>query len=247
MNRLDRRSFLKACCGGAAASVAMWPWLKAAADASGSSDEFFILIHASGGWDITLWSDPRNERRGLVEPASTDNTATDGIKHWTNAPLDADTNTFELVRPPNSNLVLGPTIGDLLSHVDRLCIINGLAMNTVSHPDGTAYSATGRHLAGGHAVASSVDTMLANELGTGQLFPSVSVQYPSSFVGNLDRRAVPLRVSTIGTLAKSLTRSTSYEIAAERDAVTVMLSQEAQELADPVSYTHLTLPTIYSV
>ena len=31
---------------------------------------------------------------------------------------------------------------------DRITVINGLAMNTVTHPDGTAFSATGRHPAG---------------------------------------------------------------------------------------------------
>ena len=34
------------------------------AAAKHASDELFIFIHASGGWDVTLWSDPRNERAG---------------------------------------------------------------------------------------------------------------------------------------------------------------------------------------
>jgi len=105
-------------------------------------------------------------------------------------------------------------------------------MNTVSHPDGTAFVATGRHLAGGHAAASSVDTMVANELGVLQLFPAVSVNFPSYFVGEgLDRRAVPLRIGSVGTVSKTLTRSATYDTMADRDAVTALLTEEAADLA----------------
>src|SRR5258705_6288228 len=107
--------------------------------------------------------------------------------------------------------VCGPGIVALIDMCDRLTIVNGLAMNTVSHPDDTAFSATGRHLAGGRAVAASIDVAIANELGQQQLLPDVAVQFPSSFVGErLDRRAIPLRVASAATLAKSLSRSDAY-------------------------------------
>jgi hypothetical protein len=232
---MKRRTFLKVLGGAAAAGVASAPFLRALADPPSGQNEFFIFIHASGGWDVTLWSDPRNERVGLVEPASTDNTDFTVIRRYASAPLDADSQTFQLVRPSGSNITFGPTIGDLGDHYDRICLINGIAMNTVSHPDGTAFSATGRHLAGGRVPASSIDTMVANEFGTGQLFPVVSVNFPSSFVGNLDRRAMPLRVGAIGSIAKSLTRSNSFDNAYDRDQVTALLSREAEDLAQ-ISY-----------
>jgi hypothetical protein len=230
---ISRRHFLKVLgSAGAGMAAAQLPLMEAFAAAPAASDEFFIFVHASGGWDVTLWSDPRNERKGIVEPASTDNTDLTALTHWKSVALDADTNTFQLLTPSApSPFVFGPGIGSLIDLYDRLCLVNGLAMNTVSHPDGTAYSATGRHLAGGHAVASSVDTMVANELGTSQLFPAVSVNFPSYFVGELDRRAVPLRIGSIGTVAKALTRSTLYDTMADRDAVTTLLSEEAQDLA----------------
>jgi hypothetical protein len=116
---------------------------------------------------------------------------------------------------------------------DRLCVVNGLAMNTVSHPDGTAFSATGRHLVGARVPASSVDTILAGELGREQTFPAVSVQFPSSFAGEpgLDRRAVPLVVGQIGTVSRSLTRAKAYDTDADRDAVTALLGRESAALA----------------
>jgi uncharacterized protein (DUF1501 family) len=230
---LSRRHFLKVLgAGGAGMAAAQMPLMRAFAATPAASDEFFIFIHASGGWDVTLWADPRNQLAGIVEPASTDNTDISALTHWQGTTLQGSTQTFQILQPAGSNLMFGPGIGSLIDNYDRLCVFNGLAMNTVSHPDGTAFSATGRHLAGGHAVASSVDTMVANEVGTTQLFPAVSVNFPSYFVGDgLDRRAVPLRIGSIGTIAKCLTRSTLYDTASDRDSVTAMLSEEAQELA----------------
>jgi uncharacterized protein (DUF1501 family) len=110
-------------------------------------------------------------------------------------------------------------------------------MNTVSHPDGTAFSATGRHLVGGRVPASSIDTVIANELGKEQTFPVVSVQFPSSYAGdNLDRRVVPLTVGNVSTLSRALTRSGLYDSEAERDEVTALLSKEAHDIAQRSEY-----------
>lgn len=224
---MNRRRALHLLGGGAAAVFgprAVW--------SASAPDEMFIFIHAAGGWDVTLWADPRNERKGLVEPASTSNTEIGGLDRWKSVTLDGDTDTFEILAPSDSTLRLGPAIGDLYDLRDRLTIINGLAMNTVSHADGIVYSATGRHLAGGHAPAPSIDVVIANELGTSQLLPGVSVQFPSSFVGeNLDRRAIPLRIDNVAAIAKSLARGNAYLDDDDRKAITTLLTNEAQELS----------------
>ena len=233
MTSVTRRHFLKVLStAGAGFAAAQLPLMRAFAAAPQASDEFFIFIHASGGWDVTLWSDPRNEQKGIVEPAATDNTDITQLHKWVGQTLSGATQTFQIVQPAGCNIPFGPGIGNLVDNFDRLTLVNGLAMNTVSHPDGTTFSATGRHLAGGHPVASSIDTMLANELGTSQLFPAVSVNFPSYFVGEgLDRKAVPLRIGSIGTVSKALNRPNDFDNAADRDGVTAMLSQEAQDLA----------------
>lgn len=226
-----RRTFLKVLGSVGAAGFASQPLLRAFADPPAASDEFFVLIHASGGWDVTLSLDPRNERRGLIEPGSSDTIDTGPIRLWRNAPLDADSSTFEIVQPSGSSLRLGPAIGRLAEMPDRLTVINGLAMNTVSHTDGTFFAATGRHLAGGKPVASSIDTMLANEFGRETLLPTVSVSYPSTYVGDdLDARVSPLRVSSVDTLSRMLNRSNVNTTAADRLAVTALLTEEAREL-----------------
>ena len=234
----SRRTFLKALSGAAVAAATPLRALTAmAATAAPNDGEFFVFIHAAGGWDVTLWADPRNEKKGLVAPASTENTDTSQVRHWKDAPLDGATRTFEPIRAPRGGQVFGPGIGDLLDMADRLTVVNGLSMNTVSHPDGTAFSATGRHLVGGRAPASSIDTMVANELGREQTFPAVSVQYPSSYVGDdLDRRCVPLVVGSIGTISRTLSRSGIYDSEDDREAVTALLGKEARSLAARSEY-----------
>lgn len=239
---MKRRTFLKVVGAGLGATLVTSPVARALADeVPGNSldhaGHFFVFVHAAGGWDVTLWADPRNEKVGLVVPASTENTDTGALKRWVDAPLEGDVRTFQPVRPAGSNIVFGPGIGDLADHFDRLTVVNGLAMNTVSHPDGTSFSATGRHLVGGRAPASSIDTMMANEFGREQTFPAVSLQFPSAYVGeNLDRRVVPLSVGSVATLGRTLTRSGLYESEAEREEVTALLSREAADIARRSEY-----------
>ncbi len=229
----SRRNFLKIV-GSLGAAAAASPLYRAFAGPGAGTDEFFVFIHAQGGWDVTLGLDPRNEKTGLIVPATTKNIDYASLTRWENdsAALDGDEYSFRIVQPAGSKIPFGPAIGDLANHYDRLTVVNGLAVNTVSHPDGTVFAATGRHLAGGRVAATSIDTMMANEFGAEQLFPAVSIRYPSSFVGQtLDRRAMPLLVDSIGSMGKSLVRSTRYELPEDRAAVTSMLTDEANDLA----------------
>lgn len=236
--RTHRRTFLKVLAAGATSAVAGLPTIDSLADITAANDsEFFICIIALGAWDVTLWSDPRNEMKGIIHPASTENTDTAPLKRWVDAPLEGGFKTFELIRPANSSLVFGPGIGDLVEMVDRITLVNGLEMNTVAHPDGQLYSTTGRHPQGGRVAASSVDTILSNEMGREQLFPTVSVRFPSAYIGeNLDRRVVPLAIDDVGSISRTLSRDEAYDRDPERDRVTAMLSEEASDLAKRSTY-----------
>lgn len=230
---MQRRTFLKALL---LAGMPMRVLADESTKAGAPPGEFFVFIHASGGWDVTLWADPRNEKKGIIHPASSENTDPSQVRHWVDAPMEDGTRTFEMVKA-KSGAHFGPGIGDLLDVSDRITVVNGLAMNTVSHPDGSAFSATGRHLVGGRSPAPSIDTMVANELGREQLFPIVSVAFPSAYVGDvLDRRVVPLTVGQIGSVSRSLARTQIYDADTDRDEVTAMLSQEANDLAARSAY-----------
>jgi hypothetical protein len=230
---MDRRSFLKALGAvGAAASVTGGPIFDALADPPVASDDFFIFIHAAGAWDVTVGLDPRNEERGIIDPATTTYVNDAPIRRWVGRDLGGGVETFEIVEPPGTNFRWGPAVGNLVDIASRCTVFSGLATNTVSHPDGTFFASTGRHLAGGKPIAASIDTMVANEFGRAQLFPSVSVQFPSTFLGeNLDARSSPLRLATVDTVSKVLNRQNQNTLAADRDAVTAMLTLEAQELS----------------
>jgi uncharacterized protein (DUF1501 family) len=248
MMNAGRRSFLKALAAIGAGSVVSAPLFRAVAGPSAASDEFFIFIHALGGWDVTLCTDPRWEEAGLVNPASTLNSDITAIRNWTNgaAALSDGSFSFQPIRPDGTPFVLGPTIGNMLKHVSRMTLINGISTNTVSHPDGQTYAVTGRHLNGGRPNQSSIDCCVANELGTEMLLPVVSVQFPSYSLGSqMDARVTPLRISSIGTVAKSLSRPTLYDTADERRNVGIVLSEEAKDLAaisnDPSAYQSLAL------
>jgi hypothetical protein len=236
--RPTRRTFLKVFCAGAASAIAGLPTVESLADvATGNQDEFFVFLIALGGWDVTLWSDPRNEMKGIVHPASTENTDTGPLQRWVDAPLEGGFRTFELVRPRGSNMVFGPGIGELADMADRITLVNGLEMNTVAHPDGQLFSTTGRHPQGGRVAASSVDTVLSNELGREQMLPTVSVRFPSAYVGEgLDRRVVPLAIDDVGSISRTLSRAQTYDANPERDRVTALLSEEARDLEKRSTY-----------
>ncbi|WP_394827160.1 DUF1501 domain-containing protein [Pendulispora albinea] len=240
MNKSSRRSFLKALAGSGVAALASTPLVHALAAPGGdakTSDEFFLLLHALGGWDVTLSLDPRWDEVGLIDPATTANTNTLGIRLWENdtKKLSDGGYSFQPIRPKDTPFVFGPAIGSLadLDLVSRLCVVNGLATNTVSHPDGQTYAVTGRHLNGGRPNQSSIDVCCANEFGTEQLLPVVSVEYPSYLLGSeLSSKARPLRISKVGTMALSLSRATAFDTQAERNNVNAVLTEEAAELAE---------------
>lgn len=235
--KTTRRTFLKVVTGGLLGAMTGLPRFAMADIAQQKGDDFFVFIIALGGWDVTLWADPRNEQKGLVHPASTANTDTSQLKRWVDAPLADNEKTFQLVRPKGSSLVFGPGIGDLADVPDRITVVNGLAMNTVAHPDGQTFSATGRHPQGGRVAASSIDTVVSNELGREQLMPTVSIRFPSAYVGdNLDRRVVPLAIDDVGGIARTVARGGQYDAAPERDRVTALLSEEARDLAKRSTY-----------
>src|SRR6516162_5169939 len=92
--RPTRRSFLRAAAGSAFALAAS-PLPRALADTPSGEGEFFVFIHASGGWDVTLWADPRNEKRGIVDPATPENTDIGPVKLWKTATAAGDIDSFQ--------------------------------------------------------------------------------------------------------------------------------------------------------
>jgi hypothetical protein len=214
----------------------MAPLMRALAKEPSARSEHFIFIHQFGGWDVTLWSDPRNERKGLVDPTTTDFQLTHGLKAWRDAPFGAGKKTFQMLT--RAGFPFGPAIGpSLLEMTDRFCLLNGVAMNTVNHEDGMYYATSGRHLSGTQPVEASMEVRMASEFGQDALIPAMSVGFPSAFTGpRLAPWSKPLRVPSIEQVESSLKRSDLYASATDRDAVSSLLAAEAAELADRSAY-----------
>src|SRR6185436_186385 len=70
-----------------------------------------------------------------------------------------------------------------------------------------------------------------------QTFPSISIQFPSSYAGDhLDRRASPLMIDRVGSIAAVLSRAPQPFADGDAAAVTAVLSTEATTLAARSAY-----------
>jgi uncharacterized protein (DUF1501 family) len=232
MNQMYRRSFLKALGTSAGAAAISSPVLHALGDTPGNTKDRFIFIHQRGGWDVTLCTDPRNHDVGIVDAATTDLVNIAGVTGWTPEPSGK---AFKVIE--RGGFRFGPAMGSLLEKSARMTVINGIAMNTVSHFDGTYFSTTGRHVEGGRPVGTSMDTLMANEFGSADVIPVLSVDYASTFLDpQLSRSVVPLRVNSIAAVGKSLTRFTQNTSDKERDRVRDLLARESSRLAESSFY-----------
>lgn len=233
MNAFNRRSFLRVLGAAAASSAVSLPVVRALAEAPKTplrKDDAFIVIHAAGGWDVTLWADPRNAPDGIIDPATEDVVDVAGVKHWTPKAIAGGRSSFQIVE--RGTMRLGPAMGDLADRASKITIVNGISMETVSHPDGAYYSSTGRHLAGGRPLQTSIDTIFAGEVGPEDLLPLVSIQFPSTFLSStLDVRATPLQMATVGSVGGSLARSNLFTTSEDRNGATMLLAEEAAGLA----------------
>lgn len=169
--RWTRRDFLRAMLltSGAAAfgSVSMGQIGRALASTinPGAPDHRrrFIFCYFNGGWDVLLGADPRDpsvftdENRGqtLIQPAY------DRLP-GAFAQAGADRNGYLL--DPERGLAMGPAAEPVWRHRDSMCVLRGVAMNTVTHEVGRRYLLTGRMPSGLLARGSSVPTEIAAQL-----------------------------------------------------------------------------------
>lgn len=206
-----RRDFLKMCLGaasGMAAFSALGPLARLArADTPNPKDRHYILVYFAGGWDILLGLDPR-------DPAK-----------FTNGNLNATriqpgyellrTNAVATTRTPysmaqngplrvsRSGLVLGPHIGDLFNHADKLCVVRGISMDTLTHDSGRRRFLTGKPPSGIQARGSSGTAWLASRLGADDPIPNLSVRV-ESFNVELPDYASAVTVDSVSDLVTAL-------------------------------------------
>lgn len=195
-----RRDFLRRALflGGAAAGLAglgmVDPIVRLArAQRPDAEPRYFVFCYFSGGWDILLGLDPRDPR-----------VFTDGNLRTTRIQpgYGLITGDRDLIRAPNG-MTFGPFIGDLVQHADRIAVVRGMSMDTLTHEVGRRRFITGKPPSGLTARGSSCATTLAARLGEQDAIPNLAVQHESY---NVDQPfyASALGVNSVADLLRAL-------------------------------------------
>ncbi len=204
---LNRRQMLQGLLGGGAGLSALWglggslhpfsPLARAAG--SDLKDRNFIFCYFSGGWDGLLALDPRDTA------LFSDDRVTDTLINTGYGQLESvnEAGNNELISTSVDGMVFGPYIGKLADHADKLSVVRGMSMETLTHQVGYRRFLTGKPPSGLSARGSSAATWLASYLGEDELIANLSVQVESY---NVDQPtfASALKVGSVSDLIVAL-------------------------------------------
>lgn len=211
-------------------SSALWSSLSHAlqpgAPVATVSDRYFLFVYFAGGWDMLLSTDPRdpvqfnegNASKTQILPAY------DKLKTGT-----AASNQPQVVATSDGGTaLLGPYFGQMIGQFkkNRVALVRGMSMDTVTHEVGRRRYLTGKPPSGLLARGSSGATWLATLLGAEQLVPNLAVRCESY---NVDQPnfATGMKVSSVGDLTRALKASVTNLSAKNQQLVDAFLAQEA--------------------
>ena len=126
----------------------------------------------------------------------------------------------------DSGLYLGPYIGDLANHHEKLAVVRGMSMETLTHEAGRRRFITGKLPAGLLARGSSGATWLASYQGDGEVIPNLSLGVESYNV-DLPAAFSALRVSGVLDLVRALGPGPSALSEGEERQLDDLLAQAA--------------------
>lgn len=196
---MQRRSLLKLLLagGGVAALGGIAPLLQlATASESSLKPRYFIFVYFTGAWDVLLSLDPRDPTY-FNEESMAKTLILPGYELQVNVPATGYL-PFQA-----GNLYLGPYIGELSRHAQRLAIVRGMSMDTLTHEVGRRRFLTGKPPSGLSARGSSVATWLAALLGKENLIPNLSSNVEAYNVDQ-DQYASALKVASVNDLLRTL-------------------------------------------
>ena len=192
----NRRQFLKgsAYLGGTAAIFGQSPFIETLARAHthpDAADHYYIFCYFGGAWDILLSLEPRDPL----------------LYNQSNMRLTGIQPGYELLNSSDGQLVVknemtfGPHIGDLANHSDKIALVRGMSMDTLTHQAGRNYFLTGKVPSGLQARGSSASSWLAYQLGEALPIPSLAVQVPA-YNDRLPNFASSLKVNSVSNLVR---------------------------------------------
>ena len=100
-------------------------------------------------------------------------------------------------------MTFGPHIGELANHTNRLAVIRGMSMDTLTHEVGMRRFLTGKAPAGLQARGSSAATWLASHYGGYEPIPNLAVQV-ESYNEERPNYATGLAVNSVSDLIRAL-------------------------------------------
>ena len=184
----------------------------------GIPDRYYVFCYFPGGWDIILGLDPK-------DPAiySDDDIGATLVQPGYNR-LDLE---VAAIREPIPGMQLGPFMGDLYNHADKMCIVRGMSMETLTHDVGRRRFLTGRQPVGLNARGSSTDVWLASQLGEAQAIPNL-VMNVESYNKDQPSFATGFNASQVGDLVRALQPGTPAFPDAQTQRLHDMLAISAQ-------------------
>ena len=214
---LSRRSALTA--GLSLGGLSLFgPGLSRLAQAAELQDRYYIFCYFNGGWDLLLSLDPRDpgEFRDDLKKTTLIDTGYSALS----------SKYGELVSSNVPDMIFGPCVGGLVEHADKLTVVRGMSMDTLTHEVGRRRFLTGRPPAGLQAKGSNASTVLASALGKGQPIPQLSIRV-ESYNDGFDGFASAIRVNSVQDLVRALRPSDNDFSSAEERALQALLGQAA--------------------
>jgi uncharacterized protein (DUF1501 family) len=164
-------------------------------------DRYFIFCYFGGGWDVLLSLDPRDPNKFNAE----------------NAAVTRILPGYDLLNnPPDPFLIptnygfLGAYLGDLATkHADKISVVRGMNMETLSHDAGQKRFTTGKPPSGTQARGSSGATWLASLLGKKQIIPNL-VSNSQVFNADQPTYASGIKVASVNDLIQALRSQEPY-------------------------------------
>ena len=208
-----RRQLLAGLALGGTACFSGLPGLVRAAE---DSDRYFIFCYFNGGWDLLLSLDPRDpdEFRDDLKKSTRIELGYSGLS----------SSYRENVETSVEGMVFGPAIGDLADHAERLCVVRGMSMDTLTHEVGRRRFITGQQPAGLQAQGSSIATVLASQLGSSHAIPQLSVRV-ESYNDGFPGFSTAIRVNGVEDLLRALRPSPLALSEGEAAAVERLMGQ----------------------
>ncbi len=234
--RLGRRRFLEGAllAGGAAGlgagGLSLITRLAAGLDHEPPEDRFYVFAYFAGGWDTLLGIDPR-------DPSVFNDDSVGVTRIMPGYGLQSAVQYQEApAYAPGSEILLGPAARPLDAVVDRLTIVRGMSMDTLTHEVGRRRFITGKPPSGLNARGSAGTAWIASRFSGERLIPNLSVGV-ESFNPELPPEVSALRVGNSSDLVAMLRRRGPSIDDPVADAISELHADEAscaRSLSSPI-------------